>query len=278
MSYSTTNTQILNLTNKNSSSGKNNILRYNLRLPLELKDYQVALSFLQLYYSWFNISTLYNNNSLSYIWNDFNIFSVNLPNSMMTIEDISGFIQQTLFNNGHYLLDDTGSPVYYISLVSNTVYYRVSLVCNKIPGVLPTGWSNPNGILLSGTTPRLVIPSTGIRTTLGFDAGTYPDNPQSSDFSINGQNTPFISNVIAVNVNCNLVQSSLFNSSLQTIYTFSPNSGFGTLLNLEPKNLLFYDCITGSFPYIELVLTDQDNSELNIQDPTMAVSLIFRKK
>jgi hypothetical protein len=278
MSIDNYTTTILNISNKNSSSGRNNVIRYRLATPINLRDYDISLASLQVYYSWQNIKSSYNNNSLSYRWYDGNYFTVTFPDGMYSFDDMNGFLQSVMYSNGHYLLDDTGSPYYFLSLTANTIYYRVTLSATKIPTVLPTGWSNPNSISLTGTTIQLSVPATNIRTVLGFTDGLYPTAPQTSDYSVNGQNVPQISIVNAVSVQTNLIASSFFNSSQNSIFVFSPDKGFGQLLSIAPTNLLWYRALDTVFNDIEIRLTDQDNNDLDMLDPVFIVSLYLRKR
>lgn len=280
MSLEVYETQILNLTNVNSSSGQNNVLRYRLGTPINLRDYEVALASLQFYYSYPNITSAKNNNSLDYIWIDGLTYNVVLPDGLYTIADISGFLHNQMFQNGHYLVDANSEPVYFIELVANTVYYRVTTVCTPVPTALPAGWSNPAAVVLPAvaTTPQLVILANNMRTVLGWNAGTYPAVPQATVYSANGATYPQISSVIAFNVNCNTVTTSYFNSSPSTIFTGSPNVGFGELINVAPNNFIWYRCIDSLFPVIEISLVDQDNNPLQLIDPQMAVTLYFKKR
>lgn len=273
-------TQILNMTNVNSSSGQNNILRYRLSTPINLRDYEVALASLQFYYSYPNITSAKNNNSLDYIWIDGITYNVVLPDGLYTIADISGFLQNQMFLNGHYLVDNNQQNVFFIELVANTVYYRVTAVITPVPTALPAGWTNPAGVVLPGvpTTPQLVILPNNMRTVLGWNAGTYPAVPQATTYSANGVTYPQISDVIAFNVNANVVVTSYFNSSPSTIFTGSPNVGFGELINVQPNNFIWYRCVDSPFNFIEISLVDQDNRALQMIDPQMCVTLYFKKR
>lgn len=282
MAIDTYKTQILNLNNTYNSSGQNNILNIKFSSSLNLNDYQVALANLQCYYSWNNITSDKNNNTFTYYWplgaGSFHI--ITLPDGMYTVSDISGFISNQMVLNGHYLLDADGVVVSFIEISPNRIYQRITLTITPIPSALPTGWTNPAGIVLPATpiTPQLIIPSTNIRTTLGFNADTYPNPAQNSIYSINSQNIPQITDILVVNVNCNVIGSSFFNSAPNTIYTFSPTVGFSEFISVEPQSLIWYDCLNSTFNNITIRLTDQLNRDLLMLDPTFIVSLYLRKK
>ena len=280
MSIESNSTQILNLTNTYNSSGQNNILRINLNSTLNLRDYFVALSNLQFYYSYPNISPSKNNTTFEYIWIDSTVYSIVMPEGLYTISDISGYLQNQMVLNGHYLVDNNGDFYYFISIEANRVYQKCTITVNPVPAVLPTGWTNPASIILpaSDTTPQLTILGNGLETVLGITAGDYPSTPQGTQFAQNGQNIPQITDVIAINCTTNLINTNFFNQSPNTIYTFSPQSGFAELINERPPQLVWYECIGSSVNYIELRLTDQLNRDLNMLDPTFCATLYLRKK
>ena len=280
MSLESSETQILNITNANSSSTSNNVLRYRLSTPINLRDYEVALASMQVYYSWPNITAAYGNNSISYIWVDGLTYNVVLPDGLYTIADINGFLQNYMRLAGHYLVDGDSNEVFFLELVANTVYYRVTLISTPVPAALPAGWTNPAAVVLPAvaTTPQLIVLANAMRQVIGFSAGTYPAAPQATTYSVNGQTIPQISQILAYNVNLNTVTTSFFNSSPSTIFIGSPNVGFGELINAQPNNLIWYRCIDSIFPEIVVELTDQDNNPLNLLDPQMVITLYFKKR
>ena len=274
-----TNNYMIQLSQGNSTFPFVNKMRLSLPYPAEIKDCEVALSSCFIYYSWVNVSaSSYANNTLSYVFNGSN-FNISLPSGFYSISDINGFIQLQMFNNGHYLLDSNGNPVYYISLVTNLVYYAVTLTCSPIPTVLPTGWTNPHAITLSGNCPLLIINNVNFGILIGFSPASYPAITQNTVYNANGNITAQISPVTSVNIGVNLVNNSKFNSiAPQTIYTFSPNVGYSSQVIIEPKNLLFYRCIDQTYPYIEISFIDQLGLPMGLIDQNIVCSLIVRSR
>lgn len=280
-------TQILNLNNTYNSSGQNNILNIKFGSSLNLNDYQVALANLQCYYSWNNITAAKGNNQLTYFWPlpspgnpTGSMHLITFPDGMYTVSDISGFISNRMVLNNHYLLDADGAVVSFIELAPNRIYQRITLTITPIPTALPSGWTNPASIVFPATaaTPQLIVPNTNIQTTLGFATNTYPNTSQPTIYSENSQNIPQITDIFCVNVNCNVIGGSFFNSSPNTIFTFSPTVGFSEFISVEPKSLIWYDCLDANFNNIQIRLTDQLNRDLLMLDPTFIVCLYLRKK
>lgn len=276
--------QIITVTPANDSSNNNNELLYQLPYPIKLQDYDVALASLYLYYSWGNISAEYGNNTLRYIWVNGTTYTVVMPDGYYSLSDINNFLHLTMESNGHYLIDANSVPVYYISLVVNPTYYRNTLTCLNFPAALPVGWTNPNvpQNTFAGLTPRLIVPaavgSWPMSKTIGYAPGTYPPVPIGSEFQSNGNAAPQISPVNAVNVNLNCVNSSYFNASVSTIYTFSANVAYGAQIQIEPKQLLWFKAVDSLINKIDMTLTDQDGNPLIMNDPNIVLNVYLRRR
>ena len=50
------------------------------------------------------------------------------------------------------------------------------------------------------------------------------------------------------------------------LYTFVPNSSFGQLLDISPKNVIFLKTFNSEFSYVEVCFTDQNSKPLEIED------------
>src|SRR6185312_14640947 len=138
---------------------QSNISRQANQLTIQLpsvwnaQDSQVALASLYIYFSWRNITAAFTNNSCSYRWVDGVTYPVAFPDGYYSPSDISGFIQFVMQNNGHYLVDNTGTNQFYLSIQTNSVYYADTITSTCIPTVLPTGWTNPHAVPLNGLQP-----------------------------------------------------------------------------------------------------------------------------
>ena len=266
------------LTSYNTVNSKPNQLNLNLPLPQTFRGEEVALSKLILYNSWRNITAAYGNNTVSYIFNG-TTYSITFDDVFLTIEDISGYIQQQMQNRGQYLLDNTGTPVYFISLATNIAYYAATLTCTPIPTSLPTGWTNPNSIALSGQVPQLVITNANFGLLIGFATGTYPATAQSTQYMVNSTIVPQIAPVTSVNVCLNMVNNCRFNSYPNVIHTFSTTVAYASQIVEQPQNLVFYPLTDGTYNAVTITLRDQNNRDLPIVDTTgISATLIVRKR
>lgn len=257
----------------------NNVLTQALSQPFNTSGFEVGISQFACYFSWPNLRAALANNTIGYIFNG-TTYNLTLPDGIYQISDISNFIQQSQLANGLYLVNNQGANVYYgPTIVANPVYYSCTVQSTPIPSALPSGWTNPNAITLSGQTPQLIIPA-GMGTVLGFVAGTYPATPQTSAYAVNGSAKPQITSVTSVNVGANFVAASPYNQTASTILSFtSQGSGSGTEITITPPQLLFFPCQPSPFINFVLTLYDQAGNQLNyMKDAQMSCNLLFRRR
>ena len=242
-------TLVLNSTNVTSSS-TNTTFKYNfINGGFQLKNMEMCVSSITLPYSFYNVSSYYNNRTFSLIFPKgatTQTISVTLPEGFYTVTDINSYIQQICLDNGAYLIDSTGNYVYYQQLVYNSTYYSVQLLLYPVPTTLPTGYSYASaGTLYTSSanlpttsyTPQLVLSSAGsISTIIGFVSGaTYPSTQSTTNQSILSTLTPVGSTVNSIIMQCSLVNNPVTTPS--DILDSLPihNSTFGSNITYEPS-------------------------------------------
>lgn len=270
---------ILSNFNTRAYNTKNNELRLKLPLPATLTGKEVALGQCLIYYSWRNITSAFGNNyGVSYTLNG-TTYNITIPDGYYSVADISGYIQNVMKTNGHYLVDQNGDNVYYISLAENAVYYAVTLTCTKIPSSLPSGWSNPASLPLNSTTPYFNITNQGFGDLIGFTAGVYPSTAiAGTSVSLNSTKTPTISPVSTVNVCCNLVNNYQFNTYPDVVYSFNSTVEYGSQIVISPQNVFYFPVVGNKFEEIVVTFRDQDNRDLQILDTNITVTLVLKDK
>lgn len=268
MSYQT---QSILLVKKQFDTEPLNQITQKFVSPISLpRKTKIALNSINIYYSWRSILASLGNNTLNYIFNGIS-YPVVFPDGFYSIEDINGYLHFVMKTNGHYLVDNNGDEVYYISIQENQTYYSFTFTFDVFPIVLPVGWSDVSGILnvppLVAETFQIVIPATPIRDILGMNAQTFPLAPALVRTQKNSDYVPQITNTTSINIHCPMVSNSNFNpSNSDVLYTFSPNVAYGSFISIEPSNLVFLPCHTSWFPELKLTLTDQNNKLLDVQD------------
>ena len=92
----------------------------------------------------------------------------------------------------------------------------------------------------------------------------------------NGENVPKLEVVRNVLIFCNLVQNVYLQNS-RLLFSFVPNSRFGSLLSITPQVLKYCDTVDSIFDYIEISFTDQNGRPLQIDDD-ITVSIIIKNQ
>ena len=232
-------------------------------------------------YSWFNITRAYNNNTFGYKLNGVT-YTMILPDGFYTLDDINNSFQGFMYANGHYLVDSGGNIWYPAQLTTNITYYAIQYDAFVITPTLPTGYTNPANVLYNSvtfsnpTTMQLVIPSNNFQSIVGYNAGIYPVNPQSTVYSCTGTLTPNLTPVNSIVIRCSLCRNNFANPQ-DAFYSFSPNTSFGSNINVMPTYPCWLDCASGSFPSIEIQFTDQNFVPIAMRDNNICVQLLIKR-
>jgi len=293
-------TLILNSSNIVNSS--NAVFQYNFpQGGFTFKNDIIALESLSMYFSAFNITTLYNNNSFSYIWVDGSTWNVPIPNSYLQITDLNSFFQSYMYGNGHYLTTTNGNIVYLMELVVNQARYAVQLNNFLISvgiatanswTIAPTAtWVLPTNPIL----PYFIVPNNNFGALLGFSPGQYPSSNPNGVITATGANTPpaqiqtpaytesqsTLSSVApqitpysSFLVFCSLVNNKAVIPS-QLIYSFTPtNATFGALQTYQPTAELPWNRIVdGQYNSFTIEIRDQVGNIVQFKDPNSLITL-----
>ena len=90
------------------------------------------------------------------------------------------------------------------------------------------------------------------------------------------ENVPKLEIVRNVLVFCNLVQNVYLQGS-KLLFSFVPNSRFGSLFSITPHVLKYCDTVDSIFDYIEISFTDQNGRPLQTDDD-VTVSIIIKNQ
>jgi hypothetical protein len=266
---------------------------YTYRFPVgavNFKNDQVAVSSINMYYSWFNITSAttgsgYNNNVFQYQWYEDiappSTRIVTIPDGFYTIADLNAYLQSQMVANGDYLVNSVGDNVYYLEFVENPSKYAVQLNSYPIPDVLPAGWTNPSGFVLpiAAITPQIVVLSTNnFKDIVGFNAGTYPSPTQATNYSKISDFTPQVTPVSSLVLSCTLLNNRYAIPST-LLYSFSPAGvSFGSLVSIQPPEMSFVDIQEGAYTDFTIQFRDQALQRVAINDSNLVVMLTIRDK
>jgi hypothetical protein len=281
--------------------GQNNKLVYNFPNSIQFKDKYIAVSSITMYYSWFNIDSKYQNNVITYSWTSAGVttnYTITIPNGLYNISDINYYIQWTVVNNGHYLVNSIGENRYYIELIVNPNRYAIQLNTFLVPTALPVGFTNPAG---------LVFPTQSFNPVVTFPPNFsgivgYPSNFTSEGNVNNAYVAPtasssnnyvtknalgtisYLSNS-APNVQPNssvyLSISNINNPYSQPssiIYSVTPTVNIGEQVIERPPNFMWNRMIDGTYNELRLTILGIDKSPITLNDPNMTILLTIKDK
>jgi hypothetical protein len=258
-------------------------------------DTYVMLSSAQIPYSIFNITSAYNNNRFTLGFptgsatNSYTTFSIVFPDGFYTIEDIRGYIQQFCIANGLYLINADLENVYYIDFQVDTTYYANQILLYTVPRSLPSGWTQPSNWIgystfSSDRTPYVQFNQINqFHEFLGFNHGVYPSGALTAGITTNysllsNRMPPIGSYVNSIIVHCSLVNNNVVSPS-DIIDAFQiTNTTFGSNINYAPSIEKFVKLTKGSYSSMIVYLTDQNNNPINLLDPNILITLLFKRK
>ncbi len=260
--------------------------RYSYKFPTNTqfeKGDHVSLGFLNIKNSIPTIADYFYNNTFSYTWYDALdapvVFNVTIPTGTYSVIDLNFFLQQTMIQNNHYLVDDNGNYVYYLEFQPNDTYLGVQFNAYPIPTSLPVGWTNPAGTILPLTSkcPTITI-GEEFGKILGFNVGTYPSVLTITNYSKFSDFTP-VRPVNTLIVTCNLVRNFFARPQTQ-LFAFPIDSENYTLsVDQYQTNIVFNEIIPGYYTSLDISVVDEKLRPIRILDEYGLVEvIIWREK
>ena len=288
-------TLVLNSSNVSNTS-TNTSFKYNfIQGGFQVKDMEMCVSSITLPYSFYNVSSYYNNRTFSLVFPTAattTTINVILPEGFYTVTDINSYIQQVCIDYGAYLIDSTGNYVYYQQLVYNTTYYAVQLLLFSVPTTLPTGYSyataGASGSIYTTSAklpttayvPRFYLaPSGSIATIIGFAAGaTYPSAVSTTSQSLSSTLVPVGSTINSLILQCSLVYNPCTVPSDVLDSMPIKDTSFGSNITYDPSFEKYVSLSNGTFNNFTFSFRDQNLNEIYARDPNCSITLIIRQK
>ena len=270
----------------NSNNAVNNYTyKYDLPNGVQFTNQQLAVSSINMYYCWPNITSSgtngsYNNNSYTYTWVDGTTKTVTMPDGFYDVSTLNAYLQSQMVANTHYLINASGDYVYYLEFQENTSRYAVQLNSYPVPTALPTGWSNPGvwSLPVTAKTPQLTVLSTNnFYKVIGFTAGTYPTPTQSTTYSKVSDITPQITPVSSVILTCSIADNR-YSIPDNIIFSFAPNVTYGSQIQVQPSELTWVDIQDGQQQSLTVTFLDQNKNPLPILDTNLVILFSIREK
>jgi len=247
------------------------------------KGMKMYLSFAQVPYSFYNITSAYGNNSFNIKFpqgSSYTNINVTLPDGFYDQTSLTNYIQYVLTNNNLYLTDNNGTIQTFIKFQLNTTYYAVELDLSVIPTSLPSGWTAPPGFVFPtvAQTPQIILNGNNFYNFIGFNKNSsYPPTlPQTSLYQTKSISAPQAVYVNSISVRCSLVNNYIGSpTDLLTSFPVISQYGFGSNINYEAKIANKIPLKEGTYNYMTVTLNDQNFRELPNLDPNILLSLVI---
>jgi hypothetical protein len=282
------NTLILN--SRNIVGFNNNTFQYNFKnngftIPI---GSEISVSSIQMPYSWYNVSTFYQNQNFRIIWPTIDTtqtinYNVVLDNGFYTVDDIQNFIEQFCIKNNLYLINANGDYVYYINLNYNLSAYKIQLILEPVPVSLPVGYTAPVGFPAyptnsGGRTPRFQVLDDLFGRLIGFNVGISPPATiTTASYDKLSDYTPLGSNVNSIVVRCNVISNDVsMPSDILDSFGIPTGSNFGSNIVYEPSFQKWVTIREGTYSSMILTIQDQDFNDIKILDPNSVITLIIK--
>lgn len=296
---------ILNKSHIINLGNGNNHLRYELPRSITFgEEDNVALSNLNIYFSWFNISAKNNNNFFQYKWfNNVNgdvddIHDVSIPEGYYSIATLNEYILSVMASRGHMLETIDGNNfIYFFELRTNSTYYSTSIKLSSLSdqydfndglGLRPITdvVKTPSTWVLPTTfqAPEIIIPSNNnFGDLLGFAKGTTISMDTSTDTT--NRSETFLNTTVpnmmpssSYILTCNLVSNEMsIPDNVFYSFTIPNNVGFGDIISPN-LDLIHSKIKVGVYNHIEVRIYDQNFVPLQVRDPEMLLNLAIYKK
>jgi hypothetical protein len=245
------------------------------------KDSKMCISTMTIPYAWFNITSVYQNNTFAFVdWLNVS-HTITLQDGFYQVSDIQVIIEEYCITNKIYVINDAGQNVYYVLLATNPVYYSNQIITYQFPYTslagLPTDWSVPSGFIgfpASPTATAITIFDNNFQSFLGFTYGTYGGGSNSG--SVLSNITPVGSNVNSIIVRCSLVSN---NAGFPTdvLDSFPINASFGTNISYQPSFEKWVRLTEGTYSSFTITLVDENYNTIYSLDSNSTISLLIKQ-
>lgn len=289
------------LNKKNIINNDNSELRYEFNKPHTFeKGDKVALSHLNLFYSWFNITQQLNNNRFQYVWWDSegkltDIITITIPDGYYSVSTLNEFLQSQMVNHNHYLTNGSNN-IYFIEFLTNSTYYSVEIRLSSLKSIEEFGddvikpvnatWNLPTNDSDEAIyqTPQInILSNNNFYKYLGFNPGSlYEDltiQPSStSQYSFLNDFNPSIDPSFSYLITCNLIKNDLaVPNNVLTSFSTPPGVSIGDNISIS-TDLVYSTIQPGTYREIVIKLYDQDFNLMKIKDNNMLFVLSIIKQ
>ena len=245
---------LLNLTSDDKQDGSTtDNFTISFQPPLNIPgNWEMALESLSIWYSWYNISSDYGNQSFKY-YNGSTWKTITITPGLYTIPNLNDFIHASMKANGDTGTDGNNNDVFYISITPNYNTFKLLIsISNGYQVDLTVG----NIYQIFGFTQMIV---------------------SSSQEGVNNVDITNGINRILVHIDC-IVGSYKSGSASDVIYSFNADGAPSSLLQIKPNRLLYLPINkSGNLFNLRMYITDQQNRRVNLNGEEVSCALYLRR-
>ena len=283
------------------NDGQNNKLVYKFPNSVVLKDKYVAVSSISMFYSWFNITAAFTNNTITYTWTSGAVtttYNIIFADGLYEIAELNNYCQYVMIQNGTYWITATGSNVYPFEILVNPTRYAIQLNTYLVPIALPVGatvpgnfagWPNvtQNPVITFPAAFNIIVGyPTGFVSNANLNNAYVPPSPPTASTNYAAKTAAgtlsYISNVAPQVQPNNTVLLSLSNINnpysqpSSIIYSLNPAVAVGQQIYQTPPNFMWNRLIDGTYNEMRLTFLGNNLQPLPIADPNMTILLTIR--
>ena len=301
------------LSRSNIVGDDNNRLVYDIIGSKGMEGADIALEYLAMYYSWFNISSTLANNTFSIVipalTQDDNgsittipstTVTITIPDGLYEVSDLQAYIEQWSIENNFYLINSTtGEYKYFLQIQVNPTRYALQFNAYALPTPATlTGYTTPTaGFLygmpgLSAVTGDGAYPATateaigwsfpvdfykfaGFKQTKTVAVATTTAAFPTGSSSFLSDTAPDVQPNSVIYLNCNLINNGYGNPT-SFMYPITNDAAVGALLKVQPSSFAWNKITPGVSSQIVMTFTDKDGRPLKILDPNIVITLVIR--
>jgi hypothetical protein len=286
---------VLNATNVVDTT-LNSTLVYKFPNSVLFKGNSIAVSSISLYYSWYNISASLGNNIIQYTWTVAGVtttYTVTIPDGLYEIDALNAFLQFTMIQNGHYLIDSSNDNVYYLELIVNPSRYAIQLNTFLVPTVLPATYTAPAGFAGFPTVaqnPVVTFPSS-FNEIVGYVAGfqsnanvgnayvppvsQYVSKLANGTLSYISTTSPNVQPNSSLYVSCSGINNP-YSQPSSIIYSMTPSVAIGGLITEKPPNFVWNKLIDGTYNELRVTFLGTNLQPIKLNDNQITILLAIK--
>jgi hypothetical protein len=264
--------------------GSNNTFEYFFPTSTKFEiGAKIGLAGIALYNSSFNITAANGNNIITLTWNADTVtsYTFTIPDGYYSISDLNYFIQSQCVANNLYVSNSSKQNIYFLEIVINPTRYAVSLNLYALPTtaqastlgyIKPTDaiWNYPS----SSKCPQLTV-SQNFGNLIGQESGLFPStNNVSLSQQIISTKTPNLNLIDSYILTCSLINNR-YSIPSDTFFSVPLTSSIGSLITLNPSNIVMNDIATGTYNSIKIRFFDQQFNTLILRDTQLNISLVI---